>query len=127
LTLPDSGERAGSNGAQRKQGSKLHLAVDMPGSLPVLHVTPASADNRAEVGHLVQTVQASTGPSVNLTHGAQGYTSLRSAEAVRAHGIALQGVTLPAAKRRFVLLPRRWVVERSLARGHLFPALGDGL
>ena len=31
------------------------------------------------------------------------------------HGIELRVVQLPAAKRGFVLLPRRWVVERSFA------------
>jgi hypothetical protein len=49
-------------------------------------------------------VQVSTKPSVKLTHVDQGYTSLWAAEAARAHGIALQGLTLPKAKRCFVLL-----------------------
>jgi transposase len=31
------------------------------------------------------------------------------------HGIRVEGVTLPVAKRGFVLLPRRWAVERSTA------------
>ena len=31
------------------------------------------------------------------------------------HGIRVEVVTLPAARRGFVLLPRRWVVERSFA------------
>jgi transposase len=31
------------------------------------------------------------------------------------HGIHLEVVKLPEAKRGFVLLPRRWVVERSFA------------
>jgi transposase len=106
-----------------KQGSKRHLAVYTPGSLPVLHVTPASADDRPEVGRLAQAVQASTGQSVDLAYVDQGYTSLRAPKAARAHGTALQGVTLPAAKRRFVLLPLRWVVERSLAQGHRFRRL----
>ena len=44
-----------------------------------------------------------------------GYTGDRAAEAAKAHGIALEVVRLPEAKRGFVLLPRRWVVERSFA------------
>lgn len=35
--------------------------------------------------------------------------------AARKHGIELEVVKLPEAKRSFVLLPRRWVVERSFA------------
>ena len=45
----------------------------------------------------------------------QGYTGERPAEAASAHGIRLDVVKLPEAKRGFVLLPRRWVVERSFA------------
>ncbi|MGW9820823.1 transposase [Methylorubrum extorquens] len=35
--------------------------------------------------------------------------------AARKHGIELEVVKLPEVKRGFVLLPRRWVVERSFA------------
>ena len=45
----------------------------------------------------------------------QGYTGAVPAAAAAAHGIRLEVVKLPAAKRGFVLLPRRWVVERSFA------------
>ena len=112
---PESGERAGYDGAKCKKGSKLHLAVDTLGHLLALRVTPASADERAEVGRLAQAVQASTGQSVELAHVDQGYTGARAAEAARAHGIELEVIKLPEAKRGFVLLPRRWVVERSFA------------
>ncbi|MBA9071613.1 hypothetical protein FHR71_005399 [Methylobacterium sp. RAS18] len=46
-STPESGERAGYHGAKRKQGSKLHMAVDTLGHLLALHVTPANADDRA--------------------------------------------------------------------------------
>ena len=45
----------------------------------------------------------------------QGYTGDKPAEAARKQGIVLEVVKLPEAKRGFVLLPRRWVVERSFA------------
>ena len=54
---PESGERAGYDGAKRKKGSKLHLAVDTLGHLLALHVTPANADDRAEVGRLAKAVR----------------------------------------------------------------------
>ena len=112
---PESGARAGYDGAKRKKGSKLHLAVDTLGHLLALHVTPASTDDRAEVGRLAQAVQASTGQSVDLAYVVQGYTGPKAADAAKAHGIKLEVVKLPDAKRGFVLLPRRWVVERSFA------------
>ena len=114
-STPESGERAGYDGAKRKKGSKLHLAVDTLGHLLALHVTPASADDRAEVGCLAQAVQASTGQSVDLAYVDQGYTGRKAADAAKAHGIELEVIKLPEAKRGFVLLPRRWVVERSFA------------
>ena len=70
-------------------------------------------DDRAEVGRLAQAVQVSTGQSVELAYVDQGYTGERASEAARAHGIELEVVELPDAKRGFVLLRRRWVVERS--------------
>ena len=45
----------------------------------------------------------------------QGYTGSKAADAAQAHGIALEVVKAPETKRGFVLLPRRWVVERSFA------------
>ena len=112
---PESGARAGYDGAKRKKGSKLHLAVDTLGHMLALHVTPASTDDRAEVGRLAQAVQASTGQSVDLAYVDQGYTGPKAADAAKAHGIKLEVVKLADAKRGFVLLPRRWVVERSFA------------
>ena len=112
---PESGERAGYDGAKRKSGSKLHMAVDTLGHLLALHVTAASADDRTEVGRLAEAIQDATGDSVSLAYVDQGYTGERAAEAARGHGIELEVVKLPEAKRGFVLLPRRWVVERSFA------------
>ena len=112
---PESGERAGYDGAKRKRGSKVHLAVDTPGHVVALHVTPADADDRGEVGRLAQAVQAETEGRVELGFVDQGYTGHKAAAAAQARGIALEVVRLPEAKRGFGLLPRRWVVERSFA------------
>ena len=44
-----------------------------------------------------------------------GYTGEEPARAAETHGVRLEVVRLPGAKRGFVLLPRRWAVERSFA------------
>lgn len=111
----ESGERAGYDGAKRKRGSKVHLAVDTLGHLLALHVTPASEQDRHQVAQLAEAVQAATHQSVTLAYVDQGYTGEASAEAAAAQGIELHVVRLPEARRGFVLLPRRWVVERSFA------------
>lgn len=60
-------------------------------------------------------MQEITGEHVELAYVDQGYTGEAAAEAAEQHGIALQVVKHTQAKRAFVLLPRRWVVERSFA------------
>jgi transposase len=114
-STPESGPRAGYDGAKRKKGSKLHLAVDTLGHLLAAHVTPATEQDRAQVGALAAAVQQATGESVELAYVDQGYTGDQPAQDAQAHGIQLEVVKAPEAKRGFVLLPRRWVIERSLA------------
>ena len=67
--------------------------MDTLGHLLAAPVTPASEQDRAQVGLLAEAAQ----------------------EAAAEHGIKLKVVKLPEAKRGFVLLPRRWVDERSFA------------
>ena len=62
-STPESGQRAGYDGAKRKRGSKLHMAVDTLGHLLALHVTPANVDDRAEIGRLTDAIQEATGES----------------------------------------------------------------
>jgi transposase len=112
---PESGSRAAYDGAKRRKGSKTHIAVDTLGHLLALIVTPADEQDRAQVAHLAEAVQEATGESVELAFVDQGYTGEAAAESAAAHGMRLEVVRLPEAKRGFVLLPRRWVVERSFA------------
>lgn len=114
-STPESGSRASYDGAKRKKGSKIHIAVDTLGHLLAAHVTPASEQDRAQVGHLAKAVQDATGETVELAWVDQGYTGETAASAAAQHGVQLEVVKLPEAKRGFVLLPRRWVVERSFA------------
>ncbi len=114
-STPESGARAGYDGAKRKKGSKIHIAVDTLGHLLAAHVTAASEQDRAQVGVLAEAVQEVTGSSVELAWVDQGYTGEAAQKAAEAHGVKLEVVKLPEAKRGFVLLPRRWVVERSFA------------
>jgi transposase len=114
-STPESGTRAGYDGARRKRGSKVHLAVDTLGHLLALHVTPANVGDREAVARLAADIQAATGDNVNLAFVDQGYTGDGAATAAAAEGITLHVVKLPEAKRGFVLLPSRWVVERSFA------------
>ena len=114
-STPESGARAGYDGAKRRKGSKVHAAVDTLGHLLALHVTPADEQDRAQVGELARQVQQITEENVALAYVDQGYTGEAAEEAAAEHGIHLEVVKHTEAKRGFVLLPRRWVVERSFA------------
>jgi transposase len=114
-STPESGARAGYDGAKRRKGSKVHAAVDTLGHLLALHVTAADEQDRAQVERLAAEVQQITGDHVELAYVDQGYTGQAAEEAAANYGIQLKVIKHTEAKRGFVLLPRRWVVERSFA------------
>src|SRR3954468_22978353 len=87
---PESGGRAGYDGAKRRKGSKVHLAVDTLGQLLTLLVTPANEQDRAQVAQLAQQVQEATGQSVELAFVDQGYTGDQAQQAAAEHGIRLE-------------------------------------
>jgi transposase len=110
---PESGDRAGYDGAKRRKGSKTHMAVDTLGHLLALQVTAADVQDRAQVGEVAQAVQEVTDDHVEIGYVDQGYSGAEPAAVAAAEGIELEVIKLPTAKRGFVLLPKRWVVERS--------------
>src|SRR5215207_5908821 len=122
-STPESGSRGGYDGAKRKQGSKVHAAVDTLGHLLALRVSPANEQERELVGEMARAVQDATGESVELAYVDQGYTGERAAEEAEAFGMRLEVVKHEEAKRGFVLLPRRWVVERDFAWASRFRRL----
>lgn len=114
-STPESGARAGCDGAKRRKGSKVHIAVDTLGHLMALKIPSAAEEDRSQVAQLAEEIQQVTGDTVQLAYVDQGYTGEAAAEAAAQHGIQLEVVKHPMAKRGFVLLPKRWVVERSFA------------
>jgi transposase len=91
----------------------VHIAVDTPGHLIALKVTEASAGDREQVAELARQIQQVTGNTVEMAYVDQGYTGPAAARKAARH--PTRGRQHPMAKRGFVLLPRRWVVERSSA------------
>jgi transposase len=122
-STPERGARAAYDGhiiLKRRTGTKVHVAVDTLGHLLALLVMPADEQERAQVEDLATAVQAVTGEHVDQAYVDQayvdqGYTGPEPAAAAAQHGIQLAVIKLPEAKRGFVLLPRRWVVERAFA------------
>ena len=112
-STPESGGRAGFDGHKKRKGSKVHAAVDTLGHLLAGRVTPANAQDRAQVAELARAVQSVTDQNVEVAFVDQGYTGQEPAQAAADAGIHLEVVKHHEAKHGFVLLPRRWVVERS--------------
>ena len=114
-STPESGHRAGYDGAKKRKGSQAHIAVDTLGQLLRVVSTPANEQERAQVSELCHQVQEATGPTVQVGLGDQGYTGEEAEDAAAVHDIDLQVVKKPEGQTGFVFLPRRWVVERSCA------------
>ena len=112
-STPESGERAGYDAGKKRKGSKVHIAVDTLGHLLALKVTPANEQDRAQVADLSKALQEATGQTVQMAFVDQGYTGQTAADDAAAHGVRLEVVKLAEAREGFVLLPRRWVVERT--------------
>ena len=122
-STPESGHRGGYDGHKGKKGSKVHAAVDTLGHLLALRVSPANENDREEVAKLSEEIQKATGQNVELAYVDQGYTGEKASESAAEHGIRLEVVKHEEAKGGFVLLPRRWVVERDFAWASRFRRL----
>jgi transposase len=78
-----------------------------------MRVTAADEQDRAQVSELAERVQLKTGETGEIAFVDQGHTCENAAGAAEEHDIKLEAAPLPTSKRGFVLLPRRWMVERS--------------
>jgi transposase len=114
-STPESGHRAGCNGHKNLRGTKIHAAVDTLGHLLALCVTPANENDRSQVEALCDAVQEVTGQNVQVAFVDAGYSGQEAEKQAGEYEVRLEVVKSPEATRGFVLLPRRWVVERSFA------------
>ena len=126
-STPESGHRAGYDGAKKRKGTKVHLAVDTLGHVLAVLTTPANEQDRAQVKDLCQEVQEATGVNIEVAYADQGYTGAQTALDASEAGVELVVIKRPEATKGFILLPRRWVVERSFAWLSRFRRLGRDL
>lgn len=102
-----SGAHVPRNGHRVRNGSAETLW-----NLLAQHVKSADDHDRTQLGALAEAVREVTGDSVELVYFGQVPPAEAPAAAAVERAIALDVAKLPGAKRGFVLLPRRWVVER---------------
>ena len=102
------------------------MAVDTLGHLLALHVTPANEQDRAQVAQLAEQEQDVTDASVEVASVDQGDIGDRARQDAADHGMQLEVVKRPQAKKGFLRLLRRWVVERSFGWAARFRRLARG-
>jgi transposase len=94
-------------------GRKRHLIVDQDGLLVDLLVTPADVQDRDAARVLLTRLHAEH-PEIVLVWADNGYGGEEFATwAQTTLGIIVKVVSRPKDAKGFVLLPKRWVVERS--------------
>ena len=127
-STPESGARAGYDGGKKRKGTKVHMVVDTLGHLLTVLATPANEQDRAQVKELCLEVQDITGVKVEVAFVDGGYTGQETArQAAEQGGVELIVVKRSDTAKGFVVLPKRWVVERSFAWLSRFRRLGRDL
>ena len=104
----------GYDGGKRTNGTKRHIVTDTLGLLLVVLVTAASVQDRDGGRRLLERLRFAM-PSVALVWADGGYAGRLVRWAKDRLRLVLQVVRKPADQQGFAVLPRRWVVERTLS------------
>ncbi len=115
-TTERGGER-GFDGGKLITGRKRHIVVDTLGLLLAVAVTSAKLDDGAAAPQVLAKVSTTKFPRLRKLWADQKYRNKALATWMRAKAVpyAIEVKEKPAGKQGFVLLKRRWVVERTFA------------
>lgn len=116
-TTEQGGER-GYDGGKKITGRKRHIAVDTLGLLLAVVVTSAALDDAAAAPAVLSKLEKKTFPRLEVIWADSKYHNHNLnawKEQQRALPWKLEIVSRPRDAKGFVLLPKRWVVERSFA------------
>jgi putative transposase len=115
-TTPVGGER-GYDGGKKITGRKRHIVVDTMGLLLAVAVTSAAVDDGTGAPRVLEKLDPHEHPRLEKLWGDQKYRN-RSLErwlAATKARFQVEVVRRPVGAKGFVLLHRRWVVERTFA------------
>lgn len=104
----------GYDAGKKINGRKRHIVTDTLGLLVVVAVTTAGLQDR-DGGRLILDRAKMKMPSISLVWADGGYAGKLVAFAWYYLRIAVEVVRKPKGQRTFEVLPRRWVVERTLS------------
>jgi putative transposase len=110
------GEQHGTDGGKLVKGRKRHIVVDTMGLLLAVVVTAANVDDAQGAKEVLSRLAAQDFPRLAVLWADNKYHNYALEEWLdgNAH-FTIEVVRRPKGCRGFVLLPKRWVVERSLA------------
>jgi transposase len=108
----DTAEEKGYNAGKKISGIKRHIAVDTQGLPHAIHITTADIGDRKGAETMVNDQKENLSEVKNILVDG-GYSGEPFAEKIK----NMLGATVEIAKRselhKFVVMPKRWVVERS--------------
>jgi len=116
-TAETAGDR-GYDGAKKITGRKRTIAVDTLGFLLAVAVCAASVDDAKAARPVIAQLDAVRCPELEVVWADTKYHNYALYEAIAElypHGWRLEIVSRPVGVKKFVLLPKRWVVERTFA------------
>ena len=104
----------GYDGGKKINGRKRHVVTDTCGWLLAVLVTGAGVQDR-DAGHLLMWIIRTVFPTIRLVWADSGYAGKLVDYATTMLGITVQIVAKLAGQVGFVVLPRRWCVERTFS------------
>jgi transposase len=104
----------GYDAGKKVNGRKRHIVVDKLGLLIVVLVTAANLQDRDGGRRILDRARMAM-PSIVLVWADGGYAGKLVAWVAQSCRIMLEIVRKPEGQRTFEVLPRRWVVERTLS------------
>jgi transposase len=112
----EGGEAVGYDGGKKVKGRKRHIVVDTLGMLLAVAITAANVDDAAAAPQALQELPASGFPRLQLLWADQKYHNYALQDWLAEHAhfdVAI--VRRPEGAKGFVLIPKRWVAERTIA------------
>ena len=104
----------GVDGNKRRDGRKRHILTDTAGLLLEVLVTPANVHDSKAAPEMIEAFMAEPGRLLKLVWADTAYQGPALAQAFARHGVRVEVVKRPDGSTGFVVLARRWVVERTL-------------
>lgn len=110
----EAGGDRGFDGGKRISGRKRHILVDTQGNLVVVIVHPANIADR-DGAYWVLEAAAAKGSRLRHVWADSGYTGELAEWWQTERGITIEIVAKRKGQIGFEILPKRWIVERTLA------------